>query len=255
MSRLWVWGCGELGTRVGKKWIRDGGICTGITQTTGRHNELLKLGFSVALDGPSEFDADDHLLICVPGTQRLQSVIDGLAGKQTPKRAVVTSSTGYYHGVSGPIDDHTPAGDTPRAQEIAKMENSFSEWTGHCGVVIRLGGLYRPGRGPLNAFKKRGSAPAGAGDKTLALIHYDDAAQASYAALKHNGPQTAYIGVTPPCPTRRDFYMAASVMLDVNLPSFGRNSGQAPAQYQVDSLRRDLLPEPEYPRWQAALVP
>ena len=168
---------------------------------------------------------------------------------------MVTSSTGYYHGVTGPIDETTPSGTTSRAQEIADMEKAFADWSHTDGVILRLGGLYRPGRGPLNAFKKEGAAPPGAGDKTLALIHYDDAAQATYAALKHPRPEPAYIGVSPPCPSRRDFYLAASVMLNANLPSFGRNSGLPPAEYRVKNLRRDLLPDPQYPRWQAALVP
>ena len=97
--------------------------------------------------------------------------------------------------------------------------------------------------------------PKGPPNKTLALIHYDDAATAVGAALTHPDPDGIYLAVTPPCPSRQDFYLAACVLLDLDLPTFGRALAGKPAAYNVRRLRRDLLPEPAFPKWQAALVP
>jgi hypothetical protein len=92
-------------------------------------------------------------------------------------------------------------------------------------------------------------------DRTLALIHYEDATDAAWCALHHPAPQPTYLAVTPPCPTRREFYMAACVVLGLDLPSFGPALGLPPAEYNTARLRADLLPSAGHPRWQAALVP
>ena len=130
----------------------------------------------------------------------------------------------------------------------------FRSWAPH-GVVLRMGGLYRNGRGPLASYQRRGTAPDGPPDKTLALIHYDDAATATFAALSHASPAPSYLCVVPPCPTRADFYQAAAVVNELELPFFTTPLGRPPAEYDTTRTRNDLLPEPAYPKWQAALVP
>ena len=44
IDRLVVWGCGELGSRVARLWMDQGGAVVGITQTDERHAVLEKLG-------------------------------------------------------------------------------------------------------------------------------------------------------------------------------------------------------------------
>ena len=44
MSRLWVWGAGELGGRVAKKAVESGGTAVGLTLTKKRHKALRRLG-------------------------------------------------------------------------------------------------------------------------------------------------------------------------------------------------------------------
>ncbi|MEE2788076.1 MAG: hypothetical protein VX589_12105 [Myxococcota bacterium] len=255
MNRLIIIGAGELGHRVGRLWVESGGPCLGVTATTARHAELRASGIEPSTSYPTTFETDDRLLICVPGTDKLQDAVTAFDGIVPPTRIVLTSSTGRYHGVEGTIDADTPPGQTQRAQSISQMEAAFSTWAGPSGVIMNLGGLYRAGRGPMNMLKKRGRPPAGSPEKTLALIHYDDAATATFEALRHPNPRPRYIGVSPPCPTRREFYLAASVILNLDLPSFGRISPTTRAEYVVAGLRTDVLSTPKYPKWQAALLP
>ena len=169
---------------------------------------------------------------------------------------MITSSTGYFGTQGGALSAESPPGETERAQEIAAMESRFTAWAGSQGTVIRLGGLYRQGRGPLNVMRKRGSAPLGVPpDRVIPLVHYDDAAAACFAALRVERPRPTYLVVSPPCPTRQDFYLAACVILDVPLPSFEQATGRPRAEYDIGHTIDDLDYAPQYPRWQAALIP
>lgn len=255
MSRLVIWGAGELGGRVAAARVAAGDTVVAHTRTETRHPTLREAGADVALGAPDALEPDDTLLIALPGTDRQTMAVVSLRDRPPPRRVVLVSSTGFYGDRrKGVVDEDTPPGDGERAGAVAACETLFRHWAGEAGVVVRSGGLYRVGRGPLSALQKRGSVPPGRPDKTLALIHYDDAAAAVAAALVHPDPQPVYLAVTPPCPSRRDFYLAASVVLGLDLPSFDRDRGGG-VRYDVSRLRADLLPEPANPRWQAALVP
>lgn len=251
MSRLIVWGAGELGGRVATAWT-DGPV-QAWTRTTTRHDALAREGLTCHTGSPT-VTADDHLLLSINGSDRQAMAIAQLADGPPPRRAVLISSTSYYGLARGTIDEDTRPGRSDRALRAVAAEAAFRAWAPD-GVVLRCGGLYRPGRGPLHALAVRKAVPKGPPNKALALIHYDDAAAAALAALRHPSPEQTYLAVTPPLPTRQDFYLAACVLLGLDLPAFGRRLLGHPATYDVRRLRRDLLPEPQHPKWQAALVP
>jgi nucleoside-diphosphate-sugar epimerase len=256
VKRLVVWGCGHLGGPVAQAWVRAGGVAVGHTHSERRHDDLRAAGVEPRLGPPADLRPDDALLLAVPGADRLSMCIASLRDQTPPGRVVVCSSTGYYgKNATGAIDEGTPNGPGERALKVAAMEAMFRVWAKDAGVVLRLGGLYQPGRGPLSALRNRGLAPPGPADKALALIHYADAATAALEALRHPAPQDTYLAVTPPCPTRDEFYSAACVILGLGLPTFTRSLRTQPASYDVGRLREDLLPEPAHPRWQEALLP
>jgi nucleoside-diphosphate-sugar epimerase len=253
MRRLVVWGAGELGGRVAAEWVRRGGAAVGVTRSEARHAELRAAG--VEAHAGSAVDVlrpDDALFLALPGSAAQREAVEALPF--APARAVYSGTTGYYGTWSGPVDEDTPPGDDEHARNAAAAEAAFRAATGG-GVVLRFGGLYRKGRGPMGALARTRKVPPGPPDKVLALVHYDDAASAAAAALAHPSPEPAYLVVTPPLPTRREFYTAATVILQLDAPLFGPPLGRPPALPDVRRLRRDLLPEPAWPKWQAALVP
>jgi len=255
VSTIWVWGAGELGGRVAALAATDGRRVVGLTRSKKRHKTLRRADIEPRRGGPDGMTTHDRLLLSLPGSVAQLEAVRALDGVPVPARAVLISSTGYYGRQGGRLDASSAPGCTERAQRVAEAEATFRNWAGPAGVILRLGGLFRQGRGPLNVYKKRGYAPPGPAEKSLALLHYDDAATATWEAMIHPDPEPIYVGVVEPCPTRREFYLAASVLLGLNLPSFGPETGQPPATYGVEALRIDLLPEPAHPRWQAALVP
>lgn len=256
MSTIVVWGAGELGGRVAVALARAGHDVVACTATTARHPALGVAGVRTHLGPPGLLGPDDRLLLALPGSEKQIMATSTLSTRPPPARVVLISSTGYYGTAHGHVDEDTPPAILePHAGLVAASEATFRAWTGDRGVILRTGGLYRPGRGPLSALQRSGAPPPGPPDKTLALVHYDDAAAAATAALLHASPQQVYLNVTPPCPTREAFYTAACVMLDLPLPTFGKKLGRPETAYDVARLRADLLPVPAHPRWQEALLP
>lgn len=255
MKRLIIWGCGTLGSRVGEQW--DGPVI-GYTHTEVRHADLRSMGIEPRLGEPlGALKADDCLLLALPSHLRQHEAVQQLqrTHQPAPQRAVFISVTGYY-GIQPSttiITEDTACGTDTRAQSIKKAEVDFQAWAGEGGVILRAGGLYRVERGPMNALIKRGYPRSGPPNKTMALIHYDDMATAVVAALTHATPEAAYVAVSPPCPTREAFYLAACNKLGLPTPHFEPPLPKPPIQYDVSRLRRDLLPQPRYPKWQAAL--
>lgn len=255
MSRLIIWGTGELGGRVARLWRAAGRPVIGLTQTERRHAALRAEGIEPRLGSPvAVLQPEDVLLLAMPGYERQHEAIERLAGQPVPARVGLVSSTGYYGQPRGTVSETSPVGAGRRPAAIAALEQAFQRWAGERGVILRFGGIYRPGRGPFSALQRRGYPPAGPPNKTLALIHYDDAATATLAALQHPAPEAVYLGVVPPCPTRQEFYEAACRQLDLPPPTFEAPLPHPPAVFEVTRLRRDLLPQPAYPDWHRALA-
>jgi nucleoside-diphosphate-sugar epimerase len=251
--RLVVWGAGELGSRVATGW--QAGSVVGLTRTAKRHATLNAAGVDARIGSAvGLLHAGDALLLAIPGHVAQGEAIAALSDTSPPRRAVLISSTGYYGmGLSGVVDEGTPPGDSDRSHAIAATERSFLDWAGRSGVVFRCGGLYRPGRGPFSAFARSHQVPPRPPDGKMALIHYEDVATATLAALSLPDAESVYLVLTPPCPTRRAFYEAASRVLRLSAPSLVSPRGLPPAEYDVSRLRRDLLPQAAYPDWRAAL--
>lgn len=259
MKRLIVWGAGELGGRVAQRWVARGGVAIGLTLTEQRHAELQAVGVEPRIGSPiGLLEADDLLLLTIPGHARQHKAVEQLLAAQTPAvhRAVFISVNGYY-GLPRPelttINEDTPGGMDERAMSIAASEQAFRQWAGDSGVILRAGGLYCRGRGPLNAVARRGYPRPGPPNKSLALIHYDDIATAVLAALQHPQPEAVYNVVSPPTPTRQVLYTAICQKLNLPEPTFEAPLPCPPVVYDVTRLRRDLLPQPVYPHWQSAL--
>ena len=253
MSRLIIWGSGELGMRVALRWLQTGHPVLGFTRSIQRHSDLKAAGIEPATGSPEALlRSDDCLLLAIPGHTNQQAAVEQLHKAQVPipSRSIFISVSGYYGAAPGLIAVNSPPGEDGRSASIVAAEQAFWDWAGNQGVILRLGGLYSLTRGPFAALARRGKVTRRtAADKTMALIHYDDAAAAIMAALKHPDPDRAYLGVTPPCPTREEFYGLACKVLDLPLPDFDPPTGLSPTEFDVTSLRRDLLPEPEYPDW------
>lgn len=94
-------------------------------------------------------------------------------------QAVLISSAGVYGSASGVVTCVTPLPpkDTMSDRQLRIHSGEEPVLSHGCGVVLRLSGLWTPGRGP-HRFWMEGGAVRGDPDGTINLVHYEDVAEA-----------------------------------------------------------------------------
>ncbi len=131
----------------------------------------------------------------VDGPRRL---IDALvAQRQAPRAFVFVSSTGVYAQRTGEwVDEDAPTEPVePSAQVLLEGEGvaRTAPWT---TVVVRLGGIYGPGRTTIVDAVRAGRAAIPAGEPVWTnRIHRDDAAGALAHLCALSDPAPFYVGV------------------------------------------------------------
>jgi nucleoside-diphosphate-sugar epimerase len=145
----------------------------------------------------------------VDGTRRL---LRALVAPRRLTRIVYVSSTSACADRDGWVhedDTELPRSDRGRVQREAEdVVRRTCEAHGVAWIVLRLGGLYGPGRALGQIYRRRGTEPLpGDGHTPTNLIHVDDATTSVLAALNASSD---YQGVVQVCDddhcTRRDMY-------------------------------------------------
>lgn len=243
-------GCGYLGTAM---LGALGGRVTAVTRSAARHAALGARGVRcVACD----LAAPDLAARLAPGLAGFRGVVfliappsawadDGLAASlarlvavlaQTDLRcAVLASSTVVFGDAAGeevaadaPVDDGTP-----RARKQLAIERQWQA-APFATRVVRLAGLYGPGRVIGLAGLARGEAVAGDGEAWLNLLHVEDAARALIAtALAATPLDPALISDGRPL-RRRSYYATLATLLGRPAPSFGAPGGRSGGSRRCD---------------------
>ncbi|WP_245851782.1 NAD-dependent epimerase/dehydratase family protein [Mobilicoccus massiliensis] len=199
-------GCGDLGTEVGLRLTARGDRVLGLRRTVdvlppqipglsvdlthdvpdlppGRYERV-----AIILTADSR-DEEAYRATYVGGLKRVFEAL-GAAGIE-PERAVLVSSTGVYGDLTGDLDETTaPRPARPTHDVLLEAERLFLERMPR-GTVLRLSGLYGPGRGRFIERARRGEIA----DSWTNRIHRDDAAAAVVHLLTmsdHPGP--LYLG-------------------------------------------------------------
>ncbi len=194
--RILVAGCGYTGERCADFFCADGCEVTALVSSPeskqrlqGKPYDIIaanaanpaELGTALAhrakpdvlihcLSGKSGRDADAYRVTYI---ETLRNLLDILA----PGFCVFTGSTSVYTQNDGStVTEESPCGGTPAADVLLEAE-SIALAAG--GGVVRLGGIYGPGRTRfLDAALSGAHPPAGSGDAFINLTHRDDAARA-----------------------------------------------------------------------------
>lgn len=138
----------------------------------------------------------------------LRNVLRALAaGDDPPSRVILVSSTGVYGQTDGRwVDEETPPEPADVTGRILlEGEDVVREGAGK-GVVLRLGGIYGPGRTTTVRRVLAGDAGCPAPDRYGNRIHRDDAAAAIRHLLELDAPAPVYIGVDRDPAPLRDVY-------------------------------------------------
>lgn len=237
MSTLIV-GCGFLGRRVGVRLVRLGEPTFGTTRAAERASVLAEAGIKpVILDVSDPTSLGDlprtrRVLYCVgfdrrSGLSLREVYVDGLgrvldALDDRVERFVHVSSTGVYGQDDGDwVDESSPAEPaTESGRVLLDAEGLAFDRFGDRAVVLRMAGLYGPGRIVRRASIERGGPIAGDPDRFLNLIHVEDAAAACVAALEHPRPSALYLVADDKPVARRAYYERVAGVLGAPAPRF-----------------------------------
>lgn len=227
-------GCGYLGRRVGRRLAERGVRVVGTVRTASRAEELagrrgiepriLDVLDPASLDGLPDAE---RVLYCVgfdreAGADRRAVVVEGLrnvlgrlAGRV--RRLVFAGTTGVYaQDDGGWVDEDSPTEPRQESGRVAlEAESLVREYSarGSPPLILRLAGLYGPGRVIRREALARGEPIVGDPERYLNLVHIDDAARAAEAALMAEGVAGILnVADDRPRPRRRYYEFAASLL-------------------------------------------
>ncbi len=230
-------GCGYLGQRLGVLLLRDGVRVFGTVRSSGRAAEIAGLGIEPIIADVLQPDSlrglprAHRVFYCVgfdraAGAAMRAVYVDGLQNvlENLPPsvgRFVYASSTGVYGQAGGEwVDEDSPTCPLHESGKVClEAEGRIRAWTGSA-VVLRFAGLYGPGRIVRRTILERGEPIPGDPDKFLNLVHIDDAARVSAAALDADEPEPIYVVGDDRPVTRREYYSVAARALAAPEPRF-----------------------------------
>ncbi|MFC5929784.1 SDR family NAD(P)-dependent oxidoreductase [Cryobacterium melibiosiphilum] len=205
-------GCGDLGTEVGLRLAALGHDVQGLRRNaavlpaplTGQSIDLSHdtpvippgtdlVVMAIAASAPTP---DAYRAAYVGGLRNLLDALD--AAGVTPRRFVLVSSTAVYDVNDGSwVDEQTPANPTPGStDEILLDAERMLHSRLPTATVLRLGGIYGPGRERLIRQVREGTATVSARSRHTNRIHRDDAAAAIvHLLLRAEQPASLYLGV------------------------------------------------------------
>lgn len=125
--------------------------------------------------------------------QGLRHVLGALERARAPlERVVFTSSTAVYAG-EGDVDESSPATADGNARHLLAAEAVALSHPG--GIVVRLAGIYGPGRTRLVRMVRQGTARCARSRPIGNRVHRDDCAGIVAHVLAHPRPERLYVGV------------------------------------------------------------
>lgn len=147
--------------------------------------------FIVICPAPDESTEANYEAVYLTG---IKNYLNAIQKNPRPHLIVYISSTGVWQDQSGDFFDETvrPEPVSPKAKILFQAEKQILE-SGLPAVVLRLSGIYGPGRNRLQAFRDC-KWPAETKDRWMNLIHVDDIAEAMPVFLKNAKEGEVYLG-------------------------------------------------------------
>lgn len=207
MERVLIAGCGDVGCALAGRLTARGvevwglrrtiaalppgvrGLAADLSDPAGWPSLPTKLDAVVYSAAPDGRDEASYRAVYVEG---LGHLLERLAGERL-HRVIFTSSTGVYGQDAGEVVDESsptePTAFTGRCLLEAEAVPQTAPWP---AVVVRLGGIYGPGRTRLLEAARRGEP----GSPTFSnRIHRDDCAGILDHLLDLDRPEPLYLGV------------------------------------------------------------
>jgi nucleoside-diphosphate-sugar epimerase len=235
-------GCGYVGLELGRQLREAGHEVWGMRRSEDGAQEMEAAGIrpivgDVSEDGLARVDgnfdwvanavssskggAEDYRRVYLEGNRKL--VV--WARERGVKKLVYTSSTSVYGQMDGSAVKESspaePAGET--AKILVEAEKVLLEAAPTVpAVVLRVAGIYGPGRGHLfKQFLKNEATIPGKGERIINMIHRDDVARAVIAAFKNGRAGEIYNVVDDEPVAMVHFFRWLAETLGKWMPPFG----------------------------------
>jgi nucleoside-diphosphate-sugar epimerase len=221
MSRLLIAGCGYVGLALSRAVSREGWTVWGLRRDPGSIRQLEEAGarpliadltqpvtlaalpaaeYVVAAHAPGR-RTERYRATYLEGTQHLLAALT----RQPPKRFVGISSTRVYGQTQGEwVDETSPT--QPFDEEgrvLLEMESAILA-APFPSIVLRLAGIYGPGRDPLRRVREGRVSARDPG--YLNHIHVEDVVGIICLLLERGAPREIYLGVDEEPVVRAQLY-------------------------------------------------
>jgi len=201
-------GCGDIGRRVAARW--QGLPVTGLVRSTGSARQLQQASISplqANLDDPASLqdlpltDALVYYFAPPPSTgitdTRMGHFLAAMDPQHLPVRIVYISTSGVYGDRGGEVvnEDTPPNPQVDRARRRYDAEQQlrrFGQEYGVAVVILRVGGIYGPGRLPRKRLEDRVPIIHEHLAPSTNRIHAEDLAQICVAAAQRGRADTVY---------------------------------------------------------------
>ncbi|TFD62055.1 SDR family NAD(P)-dependent oxidoreductase [Cryobacterium suzukii] len=203
-------GCGDLGTEVGLRFARLGHAVVGLRREASvLPAEITGQSIDLSIKKPVIPPVTEFVVVAISaGSPTIEAYraayLDGLRNlldalddaRVTPRRVLLVSSTAVYDINDGSrVDEQTPANPRPGTDSIVFDAERMLHSRIPTATVLRLAGIYGPGRERL-INQVRAGAKLSAKSRHTNRIHRDDAAAAIvHLLLRPEQPALLYLGV------------------------------------------------------------
>lgn len=248
MTKL-ILGCGYLGRRAAAAWLVEGHDVAAVTRSETKAAELRAAGITPIVgdlatkDGLPPLPPAETVLYAVgfdrsPGqsieqvyVQGLAQVLDALDIAALDKFLFI-SSTGVYGQTDGQwVDEQSDC--RPRrsgGQACLRAEQLLrAHAVGDSAIVLRLAGLYGPGRIPRRAELSKGMALEVPTSGYLNLVHVDDVVRLLLAAEQRTTAPDLFVVSDGSPVSRIEYFRELARLLNAPEPQFKPPSKTQPA--------------------------
>ncbi len=199
LNPVLIIGCGDIGRRVAALCRTRGARVSALTRGAAAA-ELSTLGITPHagdLDAPATLpplpSADAAVFYFAPppaqgeGDPRLLAFLRHIAAAPRPAKLIYISTSGVYgdHRGGWVTEDTPPNPSTDRARRRLAAETALRAWAENSGtplVILRVGGIYGPGRLPVDRIRKATPVLRAEQCGYTNRIHADDLAAVCLAA-------------------------------------------------------------------------
>lgn len=155
---------------------------------------------------------------------RLAAFTAALPAESLPRRFVLISTTGVYGDCRGEwvTEDRPPDPQADRARRRLDAEHTLRAWSTQTGVpivILRVAGIYGPGRLPEKRLRRGEPVLREEESPWSNRIHVDDLARACVAAMQRGRPESVYNATDGHPATMTDYFNRAADALGLPRPA------------------------------------